>query len=123
MKKYMVIIAILIFILGVLVGRGLKYKEKVIIPQVKEKIRSSLKPLTGFTVQVGSYKEENRAQSVVAKLKEKGYDAYLASMNLPSEGTLHRVRVGKFRTREDAFSTLKKLMVKEGLRDAYITSR
>jgi cell division septation protein DedD len=119
----MVIIAILIFILGVLVGRGLKYKEKVIIPQVKEKIRSSLKPLTGFTVQVGSYKEENRAQSVVAKLKEKGYDAYLASMNLPSEGTLHRVRVGKFRTREDAFSTLKKLMVKEGLRDAYITSR
>lgn len=133
MKKYMVIIAILIFILMVLVGRGLKYKQKapghiepspkaeIVIPQVREKPGLfSTKP---FTIQVGSYKEKARAESEVAKLKGKGYSAYLVTVDLPPKGTYHRVRVEEFASKEEASSVLKKLKAQQGLKDAFITFR
>lgn len=135
MKKYMVIIAILIFGLGVLVGRGLKYKAvapvhietspkaKAVIPQAREKLKPSLKPLTGFAVQVGSFKDKSMAQSEVAKLKGRGYNAYLMTVDLPSKGTRHRVRVGEFASREEAGTVLKELKAQQGLKDAFVISR
>jgi len=55
-------------------------------------------PLTRLTIQVGAFRERAAAQSIVRRLKEKGYSAYMAPV---TEG-LYNVRVGSFTNREDA---------------------
>ena len=54
-----------------------------------------------FTLQVGAFKDRGTAESMVARLKGKGFAAYLVT---PQEG-LFNVRVGSFATRADAEKT------------------
>jgi cell division septation protein DedD len=54
-----------------------------------------------FTLQVGAFKDRATAESMVARLKGKGFAAYLVT---PQEG-LFNVRVGAFATRADAEKT------------------
>lgn len=55
-----------------------------------------------LTVQVASLKNGKEAQEIVARLKDKGYDAYEVSANIPGKGVYHRVRVGHFGDSSDA---------------------
>ena len=58
-------------------------------------------PAGGFTLQVGAFKDRATAESMVARLKGKGFAAYLVT---PQEG-LFNVRVGSFANRADAEKT------------------
>jgi len=59
-------------------------------------------PISGsgnFTIQVGAFKDKASADSIVGRLKSKGFAAYVVS---PEGGGLFNVRVGNFASRADA---------------------
>lgn len=71
--------------------------------------RATPAPAGRLTIQVGAFKERSAAESIVRRLKGKGYSAYLVPV---SEG-LFNVRVGSFTDREDAERILAKLESQE----------
>jgi len=62
-----------------------------------------------YTIQVASLKDSKDADKMVASLKKKGYPAYMISSNIPEKGIWHRVRIGYFKDKSEAGSTLNKL--------------
>jgi len=76
----------------------------------------------GWTVQVNAYPEEKSAQRLVERLKEKGYDAYMVVSNIKGR-TWHRVRVGRFATRDEAKKAQEELQTKENLTKTVTVSR
>ncbi|SEM47898.1 Cell division protein DedD (protein involved in septation) [Syntrophus gentianae] len=78
------------------VGKGQDKKE--IKPEDKGK-----KPAAQtFVVQVGSYKEKDKAEQVVSKLKSMGYAPRLVPMELPGKGKWYRLTIGGFSSHEKA---------------------
>jgi cell division septation protein DedD len=69
----------------------------------------------GFTVQVGAFKDKATADSVVTRLKGKGFAAYVMSPGA-TEGGLFVVRVGSYLQRTDAERTEAKLRDQEKFR-------
>jgi cell division septation protein DedD len=61
-----------------------------------------------FTIQVGAFKDKATADSVVGRLKGKGFSAYVVSPE-GSEGGLFNVRVGHYAARADAERVQNKL--------------
>lgn len=61
-----------------------------------------------YTLQVAAFKKMDRAQKVVDELKGKGYDAYIVPAYNSREENWNLVRIGKFKTKEEAgnFATL-----------------
>jgi cell division septation protein DedD len=57
-------------------------------------------PLSAFTIQVGAFKDRATAESVVTRLKERGFAAYLVSPE--GDSSLFNVRVGSYPARSDA---------------------
>jgi cell division protein FtsN len=57
--------------------------------------------LTSFTIQVGAFKDKATAESVVARLKGKGFPAYVVTPDATDSG-LFNVRVGSYPARPDA---------------------
>lgn len=55
----------------------------------------------GFAIQVAALRGRGEAESVVARLKGKGYSAFLMPP-LAGQPSVYRVRVGKFKTRTEA---------------------
>ncbi len=68
-----------------------------------------------YTVQVASVKKARDADRLVAKLKKKGFGAYRAIGKVPGKGIWYRVRVGEYKSKASARSTLNKLK-KAGLK-------
>ncbi len=64
----------------------------------------------GFTLQVTALKERSEAESVAKRLTSKGYAAYVMK---PTDGSVYRVRVGKFKTRQDAEAVAARLEKEE----------
>lgn len=62
-----------------------------------------------LTIQAASFKTPEDADSVVKKLKAKGFSAYKAIAVLPGKGLWFRVRIGKFSSRKEAEPTMKRL--------------
>lgn len=62
-----------------------------------------------FALQVASLKDLSRAEKVVSVLKKKGFSAYAVTAEIRGKGTYHRVRVGRFKDRDDARETASKL--------------
>jgi len=62
-----------------------------------------------FTLQVASLKDLSKAENVVSLLKKKGFMAYTVTAHVSGKGTYHRVRVGRFKDRNDARETASKL--------------
>ena len=62
------------------------------------------------------------AQKLVERLKEKGYDAYMVVSNIKGR-TWHRVRVGRFATRDEAKKAQEELQTKENLTKTVTVSR
>ena len=48
----------------------------------------------GFTIQVYSFQDKNRAQIALQMLKNNGYNAFLIISDLGEKGTWYRIRVG-----------------------------
>ena len=75
-----------------------------------------------WSVQLGSYAEKKVAASLVKKLKDKGYDAYVTVINVKGK-ELHRVRVGRFEQRAEAEKLRETLRTAEKLDGAPVISR
>ena len=58
------------------------------------------------TLQVIAYNDESQAQKAVAMLKSRGFDAYTITAQIAGKGTIHRVRVGRYPTRDAAESAM-----------------
>jgi cell division septation protein DedD len=55
-----------------------------------------------YTVQVGSFSSEDAAMRLERRLKSSGYPAFIKKTAVAGKGTWYRVRVGTFKTREEA---------------------
>ena len=73
-----------------------------------------------WSVQVAATPARDIADSLVQRLKAKGYDGYVVQTEVKGQ-TYYRVRVGYFDSRQDAESVHQSLMRQEGYRDAYPT--
>ena len=86
-------------------------------PPPKPRVKTLGKREGAFTVQVVALKTEDAAQSLLNRLKQKNYRAYLED---GGGAGLHRVRVGRFSTRAEAEKVAQKLRVEERFKP-YIT--
>lgn len=88
----------------------------------KETSLQSQKPSeTIFTVQVGSFKNHSYVEALIARLKEKGYTAYITLSGSKEEEQLYKVCIGKFTEREKAKTLSEKIKNSEGLQ-TFVTS-
>jgi cell division septation protein DedD len=55
-----------------------------------------------YTLQVAAFAEMERAQKLVNELKEKGYDAYIVSTRNSRGEAWNFIKVGRFKTKEEA---------------------
>jgi len=95
-------------------------REKA-VAQVAEK--AVQKPANGvWTVQLNAFPQERDADRLAKRLKDKGYDAYVASTDIKGK-TWYRVRVGHFATREEARALQEELRVKEKFTKSMTVSR
>ena len=62
-----------------------------------------------ITIQVASLKDAEAADRMVAKLKDKWYPAYRTVAEVPGKGVWYRVRIGSFKRKAEAQSTLERL--------------
>jgi cell division protein FtsN len=63
-----------------------------------------------FVLQMGAYREEATAQTVIQRLSGKGYQAQVVVRDLPAkDGKWYRVRIGPFKTREETEKMAKRL--------------
>lgn len=72
-----------------------------------------------WTVQVYASRQESDASQVAGKLKARGYDAYVVSAEVQGKAW-HRVRVGRFETRDEARRLLETLKARENLAKAIV---
>jgi len=76
---------------------------------------------TIFTVQAGAFKNHSHAEALIARLKEKGYSAYITLSGSKEGEKLHKVFIGKFFEREKAKTLSEKIKNSEGLQ-TFVTS-
>jgi cell division septation protein DedD len=72
-----------------------------------------------WSVQVNAFAREENARSLVKRIKNKGYDAFVDSPKIDGR-TWYRVRVGQFATQKEAKQLLLTLIEKEKYSKAII---
>lgn len=87
-----------------------------------EKAKVTAQPATGggFTVQVGAMPARAEADALVAKLRSQGLAPYVVEADIPGKGTFYRVRLGKFRTRDEAKRYLDDVQRETRLTDGFV---
>jgi cell division septation protein DedD len=73
-----------------------------------------------WSVQISATPSKDIADTLVQRLKDKGYDGYVVQAEVKGQ-TYYRVRVGHFAAREEAESVRQSLARQEGYRDPYLT--
>ena len=73
--------------------------------QVKRVSNVAHFPPTGWYVQLASFRNKRKAVKLSEKLQQAGHDSLVKSSK---KGTLHRVRIGPFKTKQTASQTQKK---------------
>jgi len=66
-------------------------------------------PQPKYTIQFGSFKEEEKAHALSNKLNKQGLLAYVSTTRIPNRGTFYRVRMGSFNNQEEAKEWASKL--------------
>ncbi len=74
----------------------------------------------GWTVQVNATTDHDEARTLAARLRSRGFDAYVVQAPLRGQ-TWYRVRVGRLPTRDQAKDLEERLRRSEGMDAAYIT--
>ena len=74
-----------------------------------------------YTVQLSAFNDEPSAKAKADKLKKKGFDARVYTVDGKKGGYNYKVHVGSFETRDEAVALLKKLKVTEKS-PAFVTS-
>jgi len=118
----LILIAVIV-VLAVLQFSRLERKEEFALE--KESIQAPTKAVSetaskgAFTVQVASFKEKAKAETLSEELKKKGYQPFIVSADLGVEkGIWYRVCVGNFETVQQAKPILEQL--KEVYKDSFI---
>ena len=88
------------------------------VPPVKTPVTSTL-PKGGWAIQVGSYTTEGEADARMEEVSARGVECYKVSAVVDGI-TRHRLRVGGFRTRQDATDALGSISDKAGAPDAIV---
>lgn len=73
-----------------------------------------------WSIQVGSYADENKAQALAKSLASKGYDAYVVNAQVKGR-SWHWVRVGRLATETETRKLQQTLKAAEGLKQSFIT--
>lgn len=91
----------------------------------KEKDLTFYKTLTTetYSVQVAAFKDKGSAESMVEKLKDKGYKPYVQEATFSGKEAWYRVRLGPFPTKEEAERVAKKFQEKEKIRPQVIPEK
>jgi cell division protein FtsN len=84
------------------------HKTSIVLKPLPKEDAPVPTPDKKLTIQIASYKEAAEADKMIARLKEKGYSAYKASMDINGK-MWHRVRVGYFKDRPEAEPVQQKL--------------
>jgi rare lipoprotein A len=82
--------------------------EKGTAPVKVEVIVPGIEPVQRFTLQVGSFADENNAQKLVEQLRKNFENVYMTTVETLTQ-KYHRVRVGQFETRDSALILAEKL--------------
>jgi cell division septation protein DedD len=72
-----------------------------------------------WSVQISAAPGKDSADHLIAQLKAKGYDGYVAQAEVKGQ-TYYRVRVGHFDKQEEAESLRQQLVHQAGYQDAYL---
>jgi pilus assembly protein CpaC len=75
----------------------------------------------GYSVQVGSTRDHDEADAIVAGLKARGVDAYVVVVRIQG-GDLYRVRVGRYSTLEEATAEAESLRRDAAVNQAVVVS-
>jgi len=70
----------------------------------------------GYLLQVGSFRERERADSMVKQFSAEGLEAFVEKTPLPGGQTIYRVRVGPYAERLEAQEIAQEIINKTGLR-------
>ncbi|HET7874698.1 MAG TPA: SPOR domain-containing protein [Methylomirabilota bacterium] len=89
-------------------------------PAPKAEAQTSAKG--SLTLQVGAFKGRSQAEALQKQLAAAGFDAYVAEIGPDAGQARYRVRVGQFKTREDAQRVAARLRSERSLQ-AFITAR
>jgi len=119
------------FFLGILIGQSieerklLQREEPVVKIPIQDTKASNVVRLRttnprSWSVQVTAFQERNDAMQMASELDGEGYSAFVVSGQVKGK-TWHRVRVGKYASKEAAMITLEKLRDVERYRNAIIT--
>ena len=77
-----------------------------------------------FLVQAGSFKSWDRAQTMVRKMKQKGFDSFLKKTPSPSSNSFwYRVYLGRFKEKEKALKMVFRARSQENLRPILVLRR
>ena len=77
----------------------------------------TLPPQGQLSLQVGAYRDGAAAAGVASRLKSKGVDARVERANEPGQDALHRVRLGRFGSEEEAARFGRKLVGTRATKD------
>ncbi len=88
-------------------------KQEKVAPSTKKITKSepssSESPEQQYTIQFGSFKEEQKAHALSNKLNKQGLLAHVSTIQINNRGTFYRVRMGSFDTQEAAKEWASKL--------------
>ena len=78
--------------------------------------KSQIKISEGFILQVGSFRDRERAESLSRQINDKGIDAFVEKTTVSPNETIYRVRVGPYSELVTAQETAQEILSKSGLR-------
>jgi type II secretory pathway predicted ATPase ExeA len=73
-----------------------------------------------YGIHISSYRDKRRALMDVNQLRKLGYQAFTVKEDIPGKGIWYRVMFGKFRTRDEAQTMVKKIKAFKAFSDARI---
>ena len=76
-------------------------------------------PPDGYLLQVGSFRERDRAESLVKQFSADGFEAFVEKIALTGGQTIYRVRVGPYAERLEAQEIAQEILNKSGLQAAH----
>ena len=77
---------------------------------------SKSKASDGYLLQVGSFRERDRAESLIKQFSADGFEAFVESISLTGGQTTYRVRVGPYAELLEAQEIAQEILSKSGLR-------
>jgi serine-type D-Ala-D-Ala carboxypeptidase (penicillin-binding protein 5/6) len=91
-----------------------KLSALAVMPQEDAALKSSS---DGYILQVGSFREQHRAEALVKAFSEKGFDAFVEKTTLSDKGeTSYRVRLGPYAELSEAQDILQDVLKESGHR-------